>query len=75
MGPNWRMHISSNRISCFKGASEKVVQVVETMTSRRVRAHLATQPTIRPAGPQCFWQRYYRTTFLKCVFLSAVLRL
>lgn len=23
MGPNWRMHISSNRISCFKGASEK----------------------------------------------------
>ena len=31
-GQYWHMHISTNQISCFK-SSEKVVQVVETMTS------------------------------------------
>lgn len=32
VGRYWHMHISSNQISCLK-SSEKVVQVVETMTS------------------------------------------
>lgn len=34
VGRYWHMHISSNQISCLK-SGEKVVQVVETMTSCR----------------------------------------
>lgn len=65
MGRYWHMHISSNHISCLK-STEKVVQVVETMTSCCM--FIWWPRPIKPAGPSVFKDIIWKYTFKISMF-------